>query len=247
MTRPIIGITSYLAQARWGPWDKPAALVPHGYVAAVAAAGGRAVLLPPSADGIDETLASLDGLIFCGGPDILLEEPGGAAAESLADRFVPERDEAERLLLRAALQRDVPVLGICRGMQLLNLAYGGTLIGHLPDVVGHEDHRRRVGVFDLHPVDLDPDTVVGRLLGERLDVHSSHHQGVRELGAGLVASGRAPDGTVEAFEDPARRFVVGVLWHPEESADGRLFGALVTAAASDCSDGARVSAPAMRQ
>ena len=229
--RPIIGISSYLAQARWGPWDKPASLVPHGYVVAVAAAGARAVLLPPSLDGIDETLGVLDGLILCGGPDLLPAEHD-EAAESLTDPFAPERDAAERSLLSAALERELPVLGICRGMQVLNVGYGGTLIGHLPDVVGHDEHRRRVGQFDLHPVHMDPDTIVGRLLGERLDVHSSHHQGIDRVGAGLVASGRAPDGTVEAIEDPGRRFVVGVLWHPEESADGRLFDALVQAAVS---------------
>jgi putative glutamine amidotransferase len=229
MTRPIIGITSYLTHARWGPWDKPAALVPQGYVAAVAAAGGRAVLLPPDLDGIDETLARLDGLIFCGGPDILPAQDGGAA-ESLTDPFAPERDAAERRLLIAALERDLPLLGVCRGMQLINLIYGGTLVGHLPDVVGHDEHRRRVGAFDLHPVELDPGTIVGRLLGGRAAVHSSHHQGVDQVGKGLVPSGRAPDGTVEAIEDPSRRFVVGVLWHPEEDADVRLFAALVNAA-----------------
>lgn len=245
MTRPIIGITSYLAQARWGPWDKAAALVPQGYVEGVNAAGGRAILVPPSEDGIDETLACLDGLIFCGGPDILPEEHD-AAAESRADPFVPARDAAERLLLSAALERDVPILGICRGMQLLNLAYGGTLIGQLPDVVGHDEHRRRVGVFDLHPVEIDLGTTLGGLLGDRLDVHSSHHQGVGELGAGLVASARAPDGTVEAFEDPHRRFVLGVLWHPEESADRRLFSALVTAALTGAPGATEAAAPPMR-
>lgn len=245
MTRPIIGITSYLAQARWGPWDKPAALVPQGYVTGVNGAGGRAVLVPPSLDAIDETLACLDGLIFCGGPDILSGEDDGAA-ESRADPLVPERDAAERLLLSAALERDVPVLGICRGMQLLNLAYGGTLIGHLPDAVGHDEHRRSVGAFDLHPVDIGPGTTLGGLVGGRLDVHSSHHQGVGELGAGLVASARAPDGTVEAFEDPERRFVIGVLWHPEESADLRLFAALVTAARSAAPTAGETSPAAMR-
>lgn len=229
MTRPIIGITSYLAQVRWGSWDKPAALVPQGYVAGVHDAGGRALLVPPSMDGIEETLAGLDGLIFCGGPDIL-SEADDAAAESRADPLVPARDAAERRLLSAALERDLPVLGICRGMQLLNLTYGGSLIGHLPDVVGHDEHRRRVGMFDLHPVEIDPGTMLGRLVGERLDVHSSHHQGIGELGAGLVVSARARDGTVEAFEDPDRGFVVGVLWHPEESSDGRLFAAVVEAA-----------------
>lgn len=198
MTRPIIGITSYLAQARWGPWDKAAALVPQGYVDGVSAAGGRPVLVPPSSDGIEETLACLDGLIFCGGPDIVSGEHE-AAAESRADPLVPARDAAERLLASAALERDLPVLGICRGMQLLNLAYGGTLIGHLPDVVGHDEHRRRVGVFDLHPVDIDRGTTLGRLVGDRLDVHSSHH-----LRALVTAAASGCVGAVPASAPPMR-------------------------------------------
>ncbi|HEY3728716.1 MAG TPA: gamma-glutamyl-gamma-aminobutyrate hydrolase family protein [Solirubrobacteraceae bacterium] len=225
----MIGITSYLAQARWGFWDLPAALVPLGYANAVAAAGGRPVLLPPMLDGVAETLDAVDGLIFCGGPDIdpavYGQRPGPETAA-----VSPERDPAELALLRAALDEEVPVLGICRGMQLLNVAYGGTLIQHLPAVVGHDGHRTRPGSFDVHEVVLAPGTRVEAILGERAEGCSGHHQGIDAVGDGLTAAGWAADGSVEALEDPEQRFALGVLWHPEEGEDHRLFAALVEAA-----------------
>jgi putative glutamine amidotransferase len=143
----------------------------------------------------------------------------------------PERDEAELALLAAALERDLPVLAICRGSQVLNVALGGDLVQHLPEVVGDEKHKHTPGVFADHDVELEPGTRVGELLGERAPVKSHHHQGFGRLGEGLVEAARAEDGTIEAVEDPSRRFALGVLWHPEAGKDLKLFEELVREAA----------------
>jgi putative glutamine amidotransferase len=180
-------------------------------------------------DGVDETLAFADGLVFAGGPDIDPDHYGAVASDVTAP-LSPERDVAELALMRAALRAEVPVLGVCRGMQLLNVAYGGSLEQHLPDVVGHDGHRTRPGSFDLHPVRIAPDSRVGAILGTRATVSSGHHQGIGVVGDGLTVSARADDGSVEGLEDPARTFAIGVLWHPEEGDDRRLFSALVAAA-----------------
>jgi putative glutamine amidotransferase len=228
--RPVIGITTYVAPARWGPWALPAALVPLGYVSALSAAGAQPILLPPS-EGSEEILAIADGLIFSGGPDLdpsLYEQEPAAETVHLA----PERDNPELELILAAVARDLPVLGICRGMQVLNVALGGSLIQHLPAVVGHDGHATAPGHFDTHPVTIAPGSRLGDVLGEHAVVHSGHHQGIADVGAGLVVSARAPDGAIEAIEMVERRFVVGVLWHPEEGQDQRLFAAMVEAAAA---------------
>jgi gamma-glutamyl-gamma-aminobutyrate hydrolase PuuD len=226
--RPVVGISSYVAQARWGFWDLPAALVPLGYVEAVAACGGRPVVLPPLVQAADETLDAIDALILCGGPD--LDPTGYGQAPSAATTAVsPERDAGELALLRAALERDTPVLGVCRGMQLINVAYGGTLVQDLPARVGHDGHRTKPGTFDLHPVRIEPHSEVGEILGAAATVSSGHHQGIDRLGDGLTASAWAEDGSIEGLEDPGRRFLLGVLWHPEEGADRRLFQALIAA------------------
>jgi putative glutamine amidotransferase len=225
--RPLIGITTYVVPAKWSFWDLDAALVPVAYVRAVESAGGRALLVPPASDGVEETLDGLDGLIFSGGSDL---DPALYGQEPHEETFgvVPERDEAELALLKAALERDMPVLAICRGSQVLNVARGGDLVQHLPDVVGHEDHKHNPpGVFADHEVDLVRGTQVQRLLGDRAPVKSHHHQGVGRLGEGLREAARAEDGTVEALEDPSRRFAIGVLWHPEAGADFALFQGLV--------------------
>ena len=224
--RPIVGITSYAEDARWGVWEGPAALVPIAYVRAVERAGGRALLVPPSADGVEETLAALDGLVLSGGADL---DPASYGSEPHPETngVRPQRDLAELELLEGALARDMPVLAVCRGSQILNVARGGDLVQHLPEVVGHEGHKEVPGVFADHDVDVLPESKLRDVIGERAQVKSHHHQGYGRLGEGLREAARAEDGTLEAIEDPSRRFALGVLWHPEEGEDTRLFAALV--------------------
>jgi putative glutamine amidotransferase len=226
MSKPIIGITTYLTPARFGAWEEDTALIPAAYVRAIEVAGGRPLLVPPSTDGIDETLDRLDGLLFSGGSD-LDPELYGQAPHSETNGIVPERDRAEITLLRAALDRDMPVLAVCRGSQVLNVALGGDLVQHLPDVVGDEKHKHTPGQFADHDVNVLPDTVLQHIVGKHAPVKSHHHQGYGKLGEGLREAARAEDGTVEALEDPDRRFAVGVLWHPEAGEDMALFQALV--------------------
>ena len=230
MARPVIGITAYAEPSvRWGVWDVPAAVIPLAYVQMIEAAGGRALLVPPSAEGIDETLDALDGVLFSGGSDIDPSEYGqDAHPETNGTR--PDRDRGELALLRAALERDMPVLAVCRGSQVLNVARGGDLVQHLPEVVGDEKHKHTPGVFADHEVDVKEGTRLASLLGERAPVKSHHHQGFGEVGDGLVGAAWAEDGTLEALEDPSKRFAVGVLWHPEEGEDAALFRALVAEA-----------------
>jgi gamma-glutamyl-gamma-aminobutyrate hydrolase PuuD len=183
------------------------------------------LLVPPSNDGIEETLDSLDGLILSGGSDV---DPDLYGDERHPEtQSIPERDRAEIALLRAALERDMPVLAICRGSQVLNVAKGGDLVQHLPDVVGDERHRHTSGAFAEHGVEILPGTRLERVIGDRAPVKSYHHQGYRRLGEGLREAARADDGTIEAIEDPSRRFALGVLWHPEEGEDFALFAELV--------------------
>jgi gamma-glutamyl-gamma-aminobutyrate hydrolase PuuD len=230
VARPLVGITTYVTAARFGAWDTEAALVPGDYVRAVERAGGRPLLVPPSEQGVDETLDAVDGLIFSGGSDL---EPGlyGQDPHPETHGVVPERDRAELALLTAALERDLPVLAICRGSQVLNVALGGDLVQHLPDLVGHEQHKHTPGVFADHDVDVENGTRLAALLGDRAPVKSHHHQGFGRLGDGLRASARAEDGAVEAVEASERRFALGVLWHPEAGEDTKLFEALVEEAA----------------
>jgi putative glutamine amidotransferase len=226
--RPIIGITTYVEPATWGVWrDLPTTLVPHDYVAAVTLAGGRAVLIPPDDD--TGVLRIVDGLVLAGGPDL---GPGLYGQEPGPHTTVvrQERDKAEWGLVRAALEQDVPVLGICRGMQLLTVAAGGTLHQHLPDLLGHEKHRPAPGVYGEHDARFVPGSRIATLMGDDLAIRCFHHQGVADPGT-LTVTGHAEDGLPEAVEDPDRRFVLGVQWHPEVIRDHRLFGALVAAAA----------------
>src|SRR5256714_9265027 len=229
--KPVVGITTYLTPARGGVWEMAAALIPYEYVRAVEEAGGRALLVPPSEDGVEETLDAVDGLVFSGGSD-LDPELYGQEAHPQTDGVVAERDRAELKLLEAALARDMPVLAICRGSQVLNVARGGDLVQHLPDVVGDEKHKHTPGVFADHDVDLEPGTRLATLLGEGAPVKSHHHQGFGRLGEGLRVAARAEDGTIEALEDPQRRFALGVLWHPEAGEDFALFVELVRQAAA---------------
>lgn len=227
VARPLIGITAYVEpSARWGAWDLPAVLIPLAYVRAIEEAGGRPLLVPPSEEGIEETLAGLDGILFSGGSDLDPDLYGQAAhPETVGIR--PERDRGELALLTAALERDLPVLAVCRGSQILNVARGGDLVQHLPEELGHERHKHTSGVFADHEVDVKPESRIGSLLGERAPVKSHHHQGFGRVGEGLVGTAWAEDGTLEALEDPSRHFAVGVLWHPEEGTDRALFEALV--------------------
>jgi putative glutamine amidotransferase len=229
----VIGICTALERARWGVWDQEAVLLPRNYVQAVQRAGGLVLMLPPdpaltAAPG--ELLDRIDGLMLAGGADI---DPAsyGAAAHAETEGTAPERDAFELALVRAAIERDLPVLGICRGMQLINVACGGTLTQHLPERFGHERHRQVLGSFDGadHDVDLVEGTLAARVAGEaRHATKSHHHQGVDRLGSGLrVGAVSALDDLVEAIELPDRRFVLGVQWHPEADQASPVVGALV--------------------
>ena len=225
--RPVIGITSYAQEASWGVWKLPAALVPLAYVDSIERAGGRAVVIPPAEDDIEVTLDVLDGIVFSGGADV---DPVHYGADAHPETDMPQtrRDAGEMALLRAALERDLPTLAICRGFQLLNVARGGDLIQHLPEQVGHDVHKQVPGEFAVHPVEVKEGSVLGAIVGPTPgEVTSHHHQALGRVGDGLVESAWAADGTLEAVEDPSRRFLVGVQWHPEASEDAALFEALV--------------------
>jgi len=234
MPAPLIGLSAYVEPASWRTWrDVPAALVPHRYVDHVLAAGGVPVIVPPAATTTPELLgvvtARLDGLILVGGADL---DPAsyGQSPHPLAQTPVPERDVAEISLLMGMRQRRRPVLGICRGLQVMAVAAGGQLIQHLPDALGHEDHAPGQGIYGEHDVQISSTSQLYSIVGPASRVSSYHHQGVAEH-PGYVATAWAPDGTVEAIEDPELPFCIGVLWHPEVGSDPRLFRALVTAAA----------------
>ena len=236
--RPRIGICTALEQARWTVWDQQAYLLNRSYIDAIQAAGGLALMLPPDPRSVEEpdgVLDVLDGLILAGGADI---DPAsyGEAAHAQTTGTWPERDSYEVALARRALERDIPLLGICRGMQLMNVARGGTLIQHLPDDVGHEDHRRVAGSFDGadHDVRLADGSLAARAAGE-VDhgTKSHHHQAIARLGEGLVETGWSTlDELPEAIEDPARRFALGVQWHPEADPGSQLIASLVREAAA---------------
>src|SRR5947209_6919054 len=230
---PVIGLTTYLDQAQTGVWNVPASFLPAVYFQGITAAGGLAVLLPPQPvdpDIAGRVLDGLDGLLLTGGKDV---DPTvyGQQPHPSTDRPSQQRDAWEFALLGAALQRQLPVLGICRGAQVLNVALGGTLHQHLPDVIGHGGHRAGNAEFSTLSVRTVPGTRLADLVGDSVEVRCYHHQAIAELGDGLVVSGWDADGVIEALELPGNGFVVAVQWHPEESLDDlRLFSAIVEAA-----------------
>ncbi|MGW1023401.1 gamma-glutamyl-gamma-aminobutyrate hydrolase family protein [Streptomyces sp. NPDC002577] len=227
VSRPLIGVSTYLESgARWGAWELDAALLPAGYPRLVQAAGGLAAMLPPDDPAhAASALARLDGLVIAGGPDV---EPVRYGAERDPRTGPParERDAWELALIDAALASGTPLLGICRGMQLLNVALGGTLVQHL------EGHTQDVGVFGRHAVKPVPGTRYADAVPEEASVPTYHHQAVDRLGEGLRVCAYAQDGTVEAVELPGRHWVLGVQWHPEMGEDLRVMRALVGAASS---------------
>ena len=231
--RPVLGLTTYLQQAQSGIWNVRASFLPAIYIEGVTQAGGIATLLPPQLvdDGIVErVLDGLDGLVVTGGRDV---DPGsyGHPKHPATDEPARDRDAWEFALLRGALARRLPVLGICRGAQVLNVALGGTLHQHLPDVVGHTKHQLGDAVFATSAVQTVPGTRVATLVGDSTDAQCYHHQGIAELGQGLIVSARDEDGVVEAVELPGASFCVAVQWHPEERLDDlRLFAGVVAAA-----------------
>jgi putative glutamine amidotransferase len=230
--RPLIGLSAYCEEARWAYWQSHAVLLPANYAEQVAAAGGIPVLLPPL-PGVAAATDRLDGLLLTGGGDI---DPGryGAQPHPRTGRVSAPRDAAELDLLDAATAAGLPVLGVCRGLQLLNVARGGTLCQHLPDGAGHTP---APGTFGSHPVRVAAGTRLAGILGangDGVDVPTAHHQAVDRLGEGLVATAWAEDGVVEAVEASAAGdpFLLAVQWHPEAGADPRLIQALVAAAAA---------------
>ncbi len=238
MSRPVIGICTPLERARWGAWELPAFLLPRNYVDAVHRAGGMALLLVPDPaliDDPDEVLDRVDALMLAGGADM---DPAAYGAQAHPETIgtVPERDAFEIALTRRALERDMPFLGICRGIQVMNVAYGGTLHQHLPELHGHEEHRRVLGSFDGcdHDVRLAPGSLAARAAGEEQHATKSHHhQGIDRVGEGLRVTGWAEmDDLPEALELDANRYALGVQWHPEADETSRLIGSLVDEAAA---------------
>jgi putative glutamine amidotransferase len=227
MSRPLIGITCYVEQARWGNWDMRAVLVPESYVRLVREAGARAVVVPPDDADAPDLIRRLDGLVLAGGADISPERYGAAAHELTITR--PDRDAGELAVLGAALDADLPVLGVCRGVELLAVAYGGSLHQHLPDLLDTMRHAPEPGVYGAHKARFAPGSRAAAIFGDTAEVNSYHHQAIADPG-GLTVTGWSDDEVIEAAEDPARRFVFGVQWHPEAAGDVRPFAALVRAA-----------------
>ncbi len=228
-----IGICAAIEEVRWGPWEDVATMLPRSYSTAVQRSGGVALLVPPDetvARNPDIVLDRIDAVLLAGGSDV---DPAcyGEPPHSQTQRTWPERDRFELALTRRALERDMPLLGICRGMQILNVALGGTLVQHLPDVIGHEAHRDTPGWFGDHEVRLEPGSLAAKAAGgDRITVKSHHHQGIDRMGDGLIPSGwSVADDLVEAVELRDDSYVLGVLWHPEEDGQSQVVASLVAA------------------
>jgi putative glutamine amidotransferase len=233
MSRPNVGITAATERVSYGVWEEVSAFIsPASYVRAVQRAGGRPVLLlpdPEDAENPNGVLDLIDALILTGGAGDVNPELYGEERHPETGPVQEERDAYELALARAAIERGVPTLGICRGMEVLNVVYGGRIEQHLPDVLGHEEHRYTPGTYADHEVRLEPGSLAAHAAGtERTPVKSHHHQGIKEVGDGLRVSGWATeDGAIEALEDPSHPFVLGVLWHPEEDEKSQLIRAVV--------------------
>ena len=247
--RPMIGVTAYDEEAAWGFWHKQASLVPAEYVRSLSSAGANPVVIPVQDEhetGLDSFVERFDGLLFTGGPDV---DPARYGAEPHPRSQQPRyaRDQQELALLAAAERSGLPVLAVCRGMQLLNVVRGGTLYQHLPDVVGHEDHNPTPGAFSKHLVRIGEGSQLHKALGwDERDVPTHHHQAIDRLAGGLDAVAWAEDGTIEGVEDPAKRFLIGVQWHAEADEDPALFESLVEAAEPGAVPEACGRAPAPR-
>ena len=254
-TPPLIGLSTYVDRARHGAWEEVAAILPYTYVRSVSRAGGCAVLLPPSPDGpaagqstparAGAVLGALDGLIVTGGPDV---DPRlyGALPHSKTDSPREERDAWEIALCRGALERDLPLLAICRGLQVLNVSLDGTLHQHLPDVLGSDAHRAAPGQMTANRVALNAGTAVASILGAETVGSCHHHQAIDLLGRRVQAVGFAGDGAIEAVEVEGNGFAIGVQWHPEDDQDDdRLFVALVEAASRYRSTRAAAPVPSL--
>lgn len=229
MSAPVIGVTSYVERARWGLWDTTAGLLPYDYVRALTTAGALPVLLPPVPH-VAAVLGRLDGLVLVGGSDVNPVRYG-AGRHPRTDDPRDFRDEAELALAAAALAAGLPLLGVCRGLQVLNVLRGGTLHQHLPDLVGHDGHSPTPGRFGAHRVRVEPGSRLAKILdAEELTVPTHHHQGVDRLGAGLTPVARSDDDLVEAVEIEDHPFALAVQWHPEAGTDPSLFHALTAAA-----------------
>ena len=232
-SEPIIGICAVKERARWAFWNQEAHLVADSYVSGLQRTGAIAILLPVDRRAPQQLLDLIDGLVLIGGADI---DPRsyGAPADPAVESTYPERDQFELALLRGAIDRALPVLAICRGMQLLNVALGGSLDQDLTDGDGSQPHRRIVGSFDgnEHAIELEPGSLAARAARETAHVgRCHHHQAVSTVADGLQVTGRATDGVIEAIESGDGRWVLGVQWHPEADESSRLFAALRDAAA----------------
>jgi putative glutamine amidotransferase len=238
VSRPTIGVTASLETVTTGPWVEPSAVAPLHYCESVQRAGGRAVLLVPDpVDAADpaEILALVDGVLVTGAAGDVDPARYGAQRHPETQPVAGLRDDFELALVRAAEAQDLPVLGVCRGMQVLNVAHGGSLVQHLPESLGHDRHSERPGQFGRHEVRLEPGSLAARAVGaERTEARGFHHQGVDGVGEGLRATGWSAleDGIVEAIERPGEGFTLGVLWHPEEDETSRIIATLVQAASS---------------
>ncbi|TAM93650.1 MAG: gamma-glutamyl-gamma-aminobutyrate hydrolase family protein [Jatrophihabitans sp.] len=233
MARPVIGLTCYVEPARWGSWSGvPAGLLPAAYLHKIDEAGGIALLVPPPASADPQwarrLLSRLDGLVLAGGADV---EPARYRARPHPAVQAPRRDRdgAELALVAQAVAADLPVLGICRGMQVLAVAAGGTLEQHVPDRVGSDRHAPAPGGYGEHDVRVEPGSRLGAILGGSARVPTYHHQAVAQHPGYTAVAWDVVDGTLEAMEAPDARWRVAVQWHPEAGEDARLFRAFVAA------------------